>query len=75
MGQGVKTKDAELQEGHQLEFCSVATASITSNTPIVPTAFPELSRREDEERKEEGRRGEEGGEEARRGRRRADDER
>ncbi|XP_055783826.1 uncharacterized protein LOC129858542 [Salvelinus fontinalis] len=53
MGPGVETKDAELQEGHQLEFCSVTTASIASNnTPTVPAAFPELSRREDEARKE-----------------------
>ncbi|KAK6299375.1 hypothetical protein J4Q44_G00308850, partial [Coregonus suidteri] len=57
LGPGAETKDAELQEGHQVEFRSVATAPMTSkkNTPTVPAAFPELSRTEGEDRKEERR--------------------
>ncbi|XP_032383836.1 G protein-regulated inducer of neurite outgrowth 1 [Etheostoma spectabile] len=42
---GAVTKDAELQVGHQVEFCSVATSPMTPKTPS-STAFPELSDRE-----------------------------
>ncbi|KAF1384470.1 hypothetical protein PFLUV_G00120570 [Perca fluviatilis] len=42
---GAVTKDAELQVGHQVEFCSVATSPMTPKTPST-TAFPELSDRE-----------------------------
>lgn len=44
-GVGTDTKDAELQVGHQVEFCSVATSPMTPNTPST-TAFPELIGRE-----------------------------
>uniref|UniRef100_A0A668APT5 G protein-regulated inducer of neurite outgrowth C-terminal domain-containing protein n=1 Tax=Myripristis murdjan TaxID=586833 RepID=A0A668APT5_9TELE len=39
---GTETKDAELQVGQQVEFCSVATSPMTPKTP----AFPEFSVRE-----------------------------
>ncbi|XP_071387596.1 GRIN2-like protein [Centroberyx affinis] len=42
---GTETKDAELQVGQQVEFCSVATSPMTPKTPST-TAFPELSGRE-----------------------------
>ncbi|KAK9517829.1 hypothetical protein VZT92_023170 [Zoarces viviparus] len=42
---GADTKDAELQVGRQVEFCSVATSPMTPKTPST-TAFPELSGRE-----------------------------
>ncbi|XP_044062277.1 uncharacterized protein LOC122880833 [Siniperca chuatsi] len=42
---GADTKDAELQVGQQVEFCSVATSPMTPKTPST-TAFPELSGRE-----------------------------
>ena len=38
---GTDTKDAELQVGHQVEICSVATSPMTPKTPST-TAFPEL---------------------------------
>lgn len=44
-GVGTDTKDAELQVGHQVEFCSVATSPMTPKTPST-TAFPELIGRE-----------------------------
>ncbi|XP_062250365.1 G protein-regulated inducer of neurite outgrowth 1 [Platichthys flesus] len=42
---GSDTKDAELQVGQQVEFCSVATSPMTPKTPST-TAFPELIGRE-----------------------------
>ncbi|XP_060935276.1 G protein-regulated inducer of neurite outgrowth 1 [Limanda limanda] len=42
---GSDTKDAELQLGRQVEFCSVATSPMTPKTPST-TAFPELIGRE-----------------------------
>ncbi|XP_042348729.1 G protein-regulated inducer of neurite outgrowth 1 [Plectropomus leopardus] len=42
---GGGTKDAELQVGQQVEFCSVATSPMTPKTPST-TAFPELIGRE-----------------------------
>ena len=45
VGVGTDTKDAELQVGHQVEFCSVATSPMTPKTPS-STAFPELIGRE-----------------------------
>ncbi|XP_045887681.1 G protein-regulated inducer of neurite outgrowth 3 [Micropterus dolomieu] len=42
---GTDTKDAELQVGQQVEFCSVATSPMTPKTPST-TAFPELIGRE-----------------------------
>lgn len=42
---GSDTKDAELQAGHQVEFCSVATSPMTPKTPF-STAFPEFVGRE-----------------------------
>lgn len=42
---GADTKDAELQVGQQVEFCSVATSPMTPKTPST-TAFPELIGRE-----------------------------
>lgn len=42
---GADTKDAELQVGRQVEFCSVATSPMTPKTPSA-TAFPELVGRE-----------------------------
>uniref|UniRef100_A0A673BL55 G protein-regulated inducer of neurite outgrowth C-terminal domain-containing protein n=1 Tax=Sphaeramia orbicularis TaxID=375764 RepID=A0A673BL55_9TELE len=39
------TKDAELQVGTQVQFCSVATSPMTPKTPYT-TAFPELIGRE-----------------------------
>uniref|UniRef100_A0A3Q1ENG9 G protein regulated inducer of neurite outgrowth 1 n=1 Tax=Acanthochromis polyacanthus TaxID=80966 RepID=A0A3Q1ENG9_9TELE len=44
---GSDTKDAELQVGRQVEFCSVATSPMTPKTPST-TAFPELIGRETE---------------------------
>ena len=42
---GSDTKDAELQVGHQVEFCSVATSPMTPKTPF-STAFSEFVGRE-----------------------------
>ncbi|KAM3867064.1 uncharacterized protein gprin1 [Diretmus argenteus] len=42
---GAKTKDAELQVGQRVEFCSVATGPMTPKTPPA-TSFPEVSGRE-----------------------------
>ncbi|CAB1426304.1 unnamed protein product [Pleuronectes platessa] len=42
---GSDTKEAELQVGQQVEFCSVATSPMTPKTPST-TAFPELTGRE-----------------------------
>ncbi|XP_018531068.1 G protein-regulated inducer of neurite outgrowth 1 [Lates calcarifer] len=44
-GVGTDAKDAELQVGQQVEFCSVATSPMTPKTPST-TAFPELIGRE-----------------------------
>uniref|UniRef100_A0A3Q3WBV0 G protein-regulated inducer of neurite outgrowth C-terminal domain-containing protein n=1 Tax=Mola mola TaxID=94237 RepID=A0A3Q3WBV0_MOLML len=49
---GSDAKDAELQVGHQVEFCSVATSPMTPKTPST-TAFPELIGRELAQRSEE----------------------
>lgn len=49
---GSDAKDAELQVGHQVEFCSVATSPMTPKTPST-TAFPELIGREPAQRSEE----------------------
>ncbi|XP_031175501.1 G protein-regulated inducer of neurite outgrowth 1 [Sander lucioperca] len=49
---GAVTKDAELQVGHQVEFCSVATSPMTPKTPST-TAFPELSDRETAQKQKE----------------------
>lgn len=38
---GAETKDAEMQVGQQVEFCSVATAPMTPRTPMT-TTFPEV---------------------------------
>lgn len=38
---GAKTKDAELQVGQQVEFCSVATGPMTPRTPTA-TTFPDV---------------------------------
>lgn len=46
------TKDAELQVGQQVEFCSVATSPMTPKTPST-SAFPELIGRETVQQKEE----------------------
>lgn len=46
------TKDAELQVGHQVEFCSVATSPMTPKTPWT-TAFPELIGKEEKVKKSE----------------------
>ncbi|KAK2903951.1 G protein-regulated inducer of neurite outgrowth 1 [Channa argus] len=53
-GVGTGTKDAELQVGHQVEFCSVATSPMTPKTPST-TAFPELVGRETVKQSEEHR--------------------
>ncbi|KAJ8015413.1 hypothetical protein DPEC_G00025860 [Dallia pectoralis] len=48
--------NAVLHGGRQVEFCSVATAPMTPKMPDnhrIPAAFPELNRREVEQRKEE----------------------
>ncbi|XP_041653786.1 G protein-regulated inducer of neurite outgrowth 1 [Cheilinus undulatus] len=50
-GVGTDTKDAELQVGQQVEFCSVATSPMTPKTPFT-TAFPELIGRETAKREE-----------------------
>lgn len=42
---GSNTKDAELQVGHQVEFCSVATSPMTPKTPF-SAAFSEFVGRE-----------------------------
>lgn len=42
---GSDTKDAELQAGHQVEFCSVATSPMTPKTPF-SAAFSEFAGRE-----------------------------
>lgn len=44
-GVGTDSKDAELQVGRQVEFCSVATSPMTPKTPST-SAFPELTGRE-----------------------------
>ncbi|XP_060905123.1 G protein-regulated inducer of neurite outgrowth 1 [Labrus mixtus] len=49
---GADTKDADLQVGKQVEFCSVATSPMTPKTPST-TAFPELTGRETVQRGEE----------------------
>ncbi|CAJ1058167.1 uncharacterized protein LOC122880833 [Xyrichtys novacula] len=49
---GGDTKDAELQVGRQMEFCSVATSPMTPKTPFT-TAFPELNGREMVQKREE----------------------
>uniref|UniRef100_A0A3Q3NN57 G protein-regulated inducer of neurite outgrowth 1-like n=1 Tax=Labrus bergylta TaxID=56723 RepID=A0A3Q3NN57_9LABR len=49
---GADTKDADLQVGKQVEFCSVATSPMTPKTPST-TAFPELMGRETVQREEE----------------------
>lgn len=50
-GVGTDTKDAELQVGQQVEFCSVATSPMTPKTPST-TAFPELIGRETVQKEE-----------------------
>uniref|UniRef100_A0A1A8HQ74 G protein regulated inducer of neurite outgrowth 1 n=1 Tax=Nothobranchius kuhntae TaxID=321403 RepID=A0A1A8HQ74_NOTKU len=45
-----ETKDAELQVGRQVEFCSVATAPMTPRTPIA-TTFPEIKKESSIEKK------------------------
>ncbi|XP_034453897.1 G protein-regulated inducer of neurite outgrowth 1 [Hippoglossus hippoglossus] len=55
---GSDTKDAELQVGQQVEFCSVATSPMTPKTPST-TAFPELIGREMVQRGEPVKRSEE----------------
>lgn len=50
-GVGTDTKDAELQVGKQVEFCSVATSPMTPKTPST-TAFPELTGRETMQKEE-----------------------
>lgn len=49
---GTDTKDAELQVGQQVEFCSVATSPMTPKTPST-TAFPELIGRETVQKEEQ----------------------
>ncbi|XP_070819376.1 G protein-regulated inducer of neurite outgrowth 1 [Chaetodon trifascialis] len=51
---GADTKDAELQVGQQVEFCSVATSPMTPKTPST-TAFPELIGREVKKREGQSR--------------------
>ncbi|XP_019946895.2 G protein-regulated inducer of neurite outgrowth 1 [Paralichthys olivaceus] len=55
---GSGSKDAELQVGQQVEFCSVATSPMTPKTPST-TAFPELVGRETVQRGEPVKRPEE----------------
>ncbi|XP_034037432.1 G protein-regulated inducer of neurite outgrowth 1 [Thalassophryne amazonica] len=56
---GSGSKDAELQVGHQVEFCSVATSPMTPKTPMT-TAFPELVGKETQQKmKGESRSGQE----------------
>ncbi|AWP12328.1 putative G protein-regulated inducer of neurite outgrowth 1 [Scophthalmus maximus] len=55
---GSDTKDAELQVGQLLEFCSVATSPMTPKTPSA-TAFPELIGRETVQKGEQVKRREE----------------
>lgn len=50
-GLGTDTKDAELQVGQRVEFCSVATSPMTPKTPST-TAFPELIGRETVQKEE-----------------------
>ncbi|KAK2849364.1 hypothetical protein Q5P01_009198 [Channa striata] len=57
-GVGNDTKDAELQVGKKVEFCSVATSPMTPKTPS-STAFPELVGRETVEKEEKVKRSEE----------------
>ncbi|XP_069026954.1 G protein-regulated inducer of neurite outgrowth 3 isoform X1 [Embiotoca jacksoni] len=55
---GTDTKDAELQVGQQVEFCSVATSPMTPKTPST-TAFPELIGKEAATREEKVKKSEE----------------
>nr|XP_033488980.1 G protein-regulated inducer of neurite outgrowth 1 [Epinephelus lanceolatus] len=58
---GADTKDAELQVGQQVEFCSVATSPMTPKTPST-TAFPVLIGRETVQKEEKVKKSEEHGE-------------
>lgn len=57
-GVGTDTKDAELQVGQQVEFCSVATSPMTPKMPST-TAFPELTGRETVQKEEKVKKSEE----------------
>uniref|UniRef100_A0A3Q3Q7U6 G protein-regulated inducer of neurite outgrowth C-terminal domain-containing protein n=1 Tax=Monopterus albus TaxID=43700 RepID=A0A3Q3Q7U6_MONAL len=57
-GVSTDTKDAELQVGQQVEFCSVATSPMTPKTPST-TAFPVLIGRETVRKEEKVKKSEE----------------